>query len=151
MRISSASAMAAEWMIVGTSTAASNESPTGTQLPGPVGALLVVTLLYVFLGGVKLLETGIKGLGDDFTDRLFDNVANPLAALIITNDMMKGWMFQNAIKYPRIIPDKIPMVRPTRHASIQFTPKFAIRSALVHPDTAIIEPTERSIPPEMMA
>ena len=52
-----------------------NESPTGTQLPGPVRALLVVTLLYVFLGGVKLLETGIKGLGDDFTDRLFDNVA----------------------------------------------------------------------------
>ena len=60
-----------------------NESPTGTQLPGPVRALLVVTLLYVFLGGVKLLETGIKGLGDDFTDRLFDNVANPVAALSV--------------------------------------------------------------------
>ncbi len=37
----------------------------------------------MFLGGVKLLETGIKGLGKDFTDGLFQNVTNPLAGLFV--------------------------------------------------------------------
>ena len=48
-------------------------------MPGPVRALLVIALLYLFLGGVKVLESGIKGLGSDFTDGLFENVSNPLA------------------------------------------------------------------------
>ncbi len=52
-------------------------------LPGPLRALLVIALLYLFLGGVKLLETGIKGLGSDFTDALFENVTNPLAGLFV--------------------------------------------------------------------
>ncbi len=52
-------------------------------LPAPIRAVLVVALLYVFLAGVKLLETGIKGLGDPFTDALFDNVTNPLAGLFV--------------------------------------------------------------------
>jgi sodium-dependent phosphate cotransporter len=52
-------------------------------LPGPVRALLVMGLLYAFLVGVKLLEGGIKGLGSDFTDALFDNVTNPVAGLFV--------------------------------------------------------------------
>jgi sodium-dependent phosphate cotransporter len=55
----------------------------GRRLPTWARAILVLLLLYVFLGGVRLLETGIKGLGSDFTDRLFDNVANPLAAVSV--------------------------------------------------------------------
>ena len=53
------------------------------SLPGPVRALLVVGLLYLFLIGVKLLEGGIKGLGSDFTDALFQGVSNPVAGLLV--------------------------------------------------------------------
>ncbi len=53
------------------------------RLPGPLRAALVVMLLFVFLVGVKLLESGIKGLGSDFTDALFDNVTNPIAGLCV--------------------------------------------------------------------
>lgn len=63
------------------------ESPSVGQrtssLPGPVRALLVVGLLYAFLIGVKLLEGGIKGLGSDFTDALFQGVSNPVAGLFV--------------------------------------------------------------------
>lgn len=45
--------------------------------------LLVVGLLYLFLIGVKLLEGGIKGLGSDFTDTLFQGVSNPVAGLFV--------------------------------------------------------------------
>ncbi len=55
----------------------------GASLPAPVRALLVVSLLYLFLVGVKLLEGGIKGLGSDFTDALFANVTNPVAGLFV--------------------------------------------------------------------
>lgn len=58
-------------------------APAGRQLPAPVRAVFVIALLYLFLGGVKLLETGIKGLGSDFTDSLFQNVTNPLAGLSV--------------------------------------------------------------------
>ena len=54
-----------------------------STLPGPVRGLLVVGLLYAFLIGVKLLEGGIKGLGSDFTDALFQGVSNPLAGLFV--------------------------------------------------------------------
>jgi solute carrier family 34 (sodium-dependent phosphate cotransporter) len=53
------------------------------RIPGPARALVVVALLYLFLGGVKLLESGIKSLGSDFTDALFSSVDNPLAALFV--------------------------------------------------------------------
>ncbi len=53
------------------------------RLPAPARALLVIGLLYVFLAGVKLLEGGIKGLGSDFTDALFNNVTNPVAGLCV--------------------------------------------------------------------
>ena len=52
-------------------------------MPTWVRAALVILLLYLFLVGVKLLEGGIKGLGSDYTDALFDNVANPVSALSV--------------------------------------------------------------------
>jgi solute carrier family 34 (sodium-dependent phosphate cotransporter) len=53
----------------------------GLVLPPPLRALLVIALLYVFLVGVGLLETGISGLGEGFTDGLLDQVANPISGL----------------------------------------------------------------------
>lgn len=53
------------------------------QMPGWIRGLLVVLLLYLFLVGVKLLEGGIKGLGSDYTDALFESVSNPLAGLFV--------------------------------------------------------------------
>ncbi len=46
-------------------------------------AALVIALLYLFLAGVRLLEGGIKGLGSDFTDALFEGVSNPVAGLFV--------------------------------------------------------------------
>ena len=63
-------------------THAARSSPQ-PRLPGPVRAFGVIGLLYLFLAGVKLLESGIKGLGEDFTDALFESVSNPLAALFV--------------------------------------------------------------------
>lgn len=44
---------------------------------------MVVGLLYLFLVGVKLLESGINGIGSDYTDPLFEGVSNPLAGLFV--------------------------------------------------------------------
>ncbi len=52
-------------------------------IPNWARVLLVVALLYLFLAGVKGLETGIKVLGSGFTDSLFDGVSNPLAGLFV--------------------------------------------------------------------
>jgi len=52
-------------------------------MPTWARAILVIGLLYLFLVGVKLLEGGIKGLGADFTDALFDSVSNPLSGLFV--------------------------------------------------------------------
>jgi solute carrier family 34 (sodium-dependent phosphate cotransporter) len=41
----------------------------------------VFALLYTFLVGVKSLESGIKVFGEDFSERLFSNVSNPVAGL----------------------------------------------------------------------
>lgn len=43
--------------------------------------VVVVGLLFVFLVGVKGLESGIKAFGADFADRLFDSVSSPIAGL----------------------------------------------------------------------
>jgi len=45
--------------------------------------LLVLVLLYLFLVGVKALESGIKGFGEDFTYSLFQRVSNPLAGVFV--------------------------------------------------------------------
>ncbi len=59
-------------------------APTpASRLNSPLRALLVIVFLYLFLGGVKLLESGIKGLGADYTDALFESVSNPLAGLFV--------------------------------------------------------------------
>jgi solute carrier family 34 (sodium-dependent phosphate cotransporter) len=51
------------------------------EFPKPVRIALVFALLYTFLVGVKSLESGIKVFGEDFSERLFANVSNPLAGL----------------------------------------------------------------------
>ncbi len=43
--------------------------------------VLVLGLLFVFLVGVKGLESGIKAFGADFADRLFETVSSPVAGL----------------------------------------------------------------------
>ena len=53
------------------------------QLHSSVRVALVFVLLYLFLVGVKALESGIKGFGSDFTDGLFESVSNPLAGVFV--------------------------------------------------------------------
>ena len=48
-----------------------------------VRLLALMGLLYVFLVAVDLLGGGIKGLGENFTDALFQGVGNPIAALFV--------------------------------------------------------------------
>ncbi len=57
----------------------SPERPIGT----PLRSTFVLALLYLFLVGVKLLESGIKGIGSDYTDPLFESVSNPVAGLFV--------------------------------------------------------------------
>jgi sodium-dependent phosphate cotransporter len=52
-------------------------------MAAPVRAALVVGLLYLFLVGVKLLESGVKELGSDTAGGLFDGITNPIAALCV--------------------------------------------------------------------
>jgi sodium-dependent phosphate cotransporter len=54
-----------------------------TGLPTPARAVLVFGLIYVFLVGVSLLESGIKVMGADTQERLFSSVDNPLAGLFV--------------------------------------------------------------------
>ena len=39
--------------------------------------------LYFFLVSIKLLEKGIKTLGAEYTDQLFESVSNPFAGLLV--------------------------------------------------------------------
>ncbi|MHC4379961.1 MAG: Na/Pi symporter [Planctomycetota bacterium] len=41
----------------------------------------LLALLFLFLVSIKLMETGIKILGADYTDNLFQGISNPLAGL----------------------------------------------------------------------
>jgi solute carrier family 34 (sodium-dependent phosphate cotransporter) len=52
-----------------------------TGLPPGLRAALVVVLLYAFLVGVGLLESGIAALGEGFQEGLLENVANPISGL----------------------------------------------------------------------
>lgn len=58
---------------------ASSESASWTETAVRLG--LALAFLYLFLVGVKSLETGISSFGSDFVDQVFSSVANPLAAL----------------------------------------------------------------------
>ncbi len=51
------------------------------RTPPAVRATIVVTMLYGFLVGVSMLETGISGLGAGFQDGLLREVANPISGL----------------------------------------------------------------------
>lgn len=53
------------------------------QMPTWLRALLVFGLLYLFLVGVKALESGVKGLGDDAAGQLFEGITSPVAALFV--------------------------------------------------------------------
>ena len=58
-------------------------APTEEGLPTPVRAVLVVALIYVFLVGVSMLESGIKVMGADTQASLFVSVNNPIAGLFV--------------------------------------------------------------------
>lgn len=58
-------------------TAADRGLPTGAR------AVLVFTLIYVFLVGVSMLESGIKVMGADTQASLFESVDNPIAGLFV--------------------------------------------------------------------
>jgi solute carrier family 34 (sodium-dependent phosphate cotransporter) len=57
------------------------DATTRTGLPPVLRAALVVVLLYAFLVGVGLLESGISALGEGFAAGLLENVANPVSGL----------------------------------------------------------------------
>ena len=48
-----------------------------------VNILLATFFLYSFLVSIKLLEKGIKTLGAEYTDQLFENVSSPYAGLLV--------------------------------------------------------------------
>ncbi len=52
-------------------------------LPRPARAVLVFLLIYVFLIGVSLLESGIKVMGAETQESLFSNIDHPLAGLFV--------------------------------------------------------------------
>jgi sodium-dependent phosphate cotransporter len=58
-------------------------APTEEGLPTPARAVLVVALIYVFLVGVSMLESGIKVMGADTQASLFESVDNPIAGLFV--------------------------------------------------------------------
>jgi sodium-dependent phosphate cotransporter len=58
-------------------------NPGEREMPAGVRALFVLALIYVFLVGVSLLESGVKVMGADTQERLFEGVSNPLAGLFV--------------------------------------------------------------------
>ena len=63
------------------STSPSHGATARAPLPTPARILLVVTLLYLFLVGVTLLESGIAALGEGFEQGLLANIANPISGV----------------------------------------------------------------------
>lgn len=61
----------------------SAEPDAARTIPPPVRLVLVVGLLYGFLVGISLLESGISFLGSDIQEDLFSSVSNPLAGLCV--------------------------------------------------------------------
>ena len=59
------------------------ESSGEDRFPTWARVLFVLGLLYLFLVGIKALETGIKAFGSEFTDNLFASVSNPIAGLFV--------------------------------------------------------------------
>jgi sodium-dependent phosphate cotransporter len=63
-------------------TSTADKGITGA-VPTWLRAILVGGLIYAFLVGVSALEAGVKFLGQDTQERLFENVSNPVAGLCI--------------------------------------------------------------------
>ena len=63
-------------------TSTAGKGITGA-MPTWLRAILVGGLIYAFLVGVSALEAGVKFMGQDTQERLFENVSNPLAGLCI--------------------------------------------------------------------
>lgn len=66
-----------------TSSSSSPDVTPERAVPAPLRAVVVVTLLFLFLVGIGLLESGINGLGSDIQEDLFSSVSNPLAGLFV--------------------------------------------------------------------
>jgi sodium-dependent phosphate cotransporter len=63
-------------------TSTADKGITGA-VPTWLRAILVGGLIYAFLVGVSALEAGVKFMGQDTQERLFENVSNPVAGLCI--------------------------------------------------------------------
>lgn len=63
--------------MTGTTTATERGLPTWAR------SLLVFSLIYIFLVGVSSLESGIKVMGADTQESLFQSVNNPIAGLFV--------------------------------------------------------------------
>ena len=64
-------------------TAAPTEETHGRDIPTALRSVMVVGFIYLFLVGVSTLEKGIKLLGEDAQERLFESVSNPIAGLCV--------------------------------------------------------------------
>ena len=60
-----------------------SDNGTLKAIPTWLRAIMVGGLIYFFLVGVSALEAGVKLLGQDTQERLFESVSNPLAGLCI--------------------------------------------------------------------
>ncbi len=62
-------------------------TPAGSGLPpllqGIIRVLTVAVILYIFLVSIKLLGTGFKMFGSDFSERLIASTSNPFVGLFI--------------------------------------------------------------------
>lgn len=52
-------------------------------MPATARAVLVLSLLYVFLVGISVLEGGISSLGEDIQESLFTSFSNPVAGIFV--------------------------------------------------------------------
>lgn len=59
------------------------DAATERPVPAPIRAGIVIALLFLFLVGVGLLESGINALGSDVQEELFSSVSNPMAGLFV--------------------------------------------------------------------
>jgi len=59
------------------------DAATERRVPAPIRAAVVIALLFLFLVGVGLLESGINALGSDVQEELFSSVSNPMAGLFV--------------------------------------------------------------------
>ena len=76
--------------------------------------------------------------------------ANPRPIFIIAKVTIKGGIVVLDITNPLNTPTRVPAQMEIGIAMIDGTPTLVISPQQRHPDTAITEPTERSIPPNMI-